>query len=281
MNMKTLAILSVALFALTITACNEPRVWDPTEEHTTPEGKKTVLFAPIASGSLATDWPESRTVLASDMAVRIDTLVDDVEAWSGDELPGSEDPRWQQGMVLGEARGADMVFLTRVTDVVIDPRSDLRPMVEAKIRIEAINAQGQVFWFKEAVGRVANETSPKLMGPENEPVAQAVWAACSKALSAVTTMLDNLGGWLEPRDPTNLGPADPGVLVDVTINSTPANADILVDGIFRGTTPAVVPLSVKKMKLRIQRQGYQVWEMDVEPNSGMNINPALEPLVAE
>ena len=281
MNFKILTILSVALFALTITGCNEPRVWDPNETHVTPEGKKTVLFAPITSGVLADTWPESRTVLASDMAVRIDTLVDDVEAWSGDELPGSDDPRWQQGAVLGEARGADMVFLTRVTNVVIDPPSDLNPKVEATVRVEAIDAQGKVFWFKEAVGRVANETSPKFMGPDKEPVAQAVWAGCAKALSAVKTMLDNSGMWVEPKDPTKVGPAEPGVLVDVAINSTPPNADILVDGIFRGTTPTVVPLSVKKIKLRIQRQGYQVWEMDVEPTSGMNINPALEPLVAE
>lgn len=57
-------------------------------------------------------------------------------------------------------------------------------------------------------------------------------------------------------------------LSTVTIISTPAGADIEVDGAFLGNTPAEVPLAVGERTLRITKRGYKQLERKLQVVSG-------------
>jgi curli biogenesis system outer membrane secretion channel CsgG len=64
--------------------------------------------------------------------------------------------------------------------------------------------------------------------------------------------------------------------VKVTLSTTPAGADILIDGDFAGNTPSELAVPARRFRLKLQRQGYQPWENEVMPREGMSISPALE-----
>jgi hypothetical protein len=64
--------------------------------------------------------------------------------------------------------------------------------------------------------------------------------------------------------------------VKITLSSTPAGADILIDGDFAGNTPSELAVPARRFRLKLQRQGYQTWENDVMPREGMKISPTLE-----
>jgi len=58
------------------------------------------------------------------------------------------------------------------------------------------------------------------------------------------------------------------VLSTVAITSTPAGAEIEVDGAFLGHTPAEVPLAVGERLVTITKQGYKPWQRKLQVLSG-------------
>jgi|SRR5271169_981929 len=66
----------------------------------------------------------------------------------------------------------------------------------------------------------------------------------------------------------------------VTINSTPAGADIEIDDAFFGHTPAQVPLAVGERMVTIVKQGYKPWQRKLRVLSGgkQTISVELEQL---
>ena len=66
---------------------------------------------------------------------------------------------------------------------------------------------------------------------------------------------------------TQFSPVAPPQAI-VTINSTPAGADLEVDGEFLGNTPSVVPLAVGERMIRLTKKGYQSWERKLRVLSG-------------
>ena len=68
----------------------------------------------------------------------------------------------------------------------------------------------------------------------------------------------------------------PTAKVTLNINSTPPGADILVDDLFLGNTPASVPVSLGSHKISIEYTGYRAWERNMKVYDGMSINPVLE-----
>lgn len=63
--------------------------------------------------------------------------------------------------------------------------------------------------------------------------------------------------------------------VSVRIQSTPAGADIELDGAFVGNTPATLKIPEGLRVIRISRQGYRDWRKRVSVVDGMNINAQL------
>ncbi|MBI5471343.1 MAG: PEGA domain-containing protein [Ignavibacteriae bacterium] len=59
-----------------------------------------------------------------------------------------------------------------------------------------------------------------------------------------------------------------GTMQDITINSTPANAALWVDGVEMGKTPATVNLRRKdEHQIRVVKEGYRDLEVKVESNT--------------
>lgn len=279
--MKTIPFVIVVIAAtLVLAGCRSARSWPadgPPETLQEGNRNRVVLFAPLELGPLAATYPEARLKYARDLAVRLDLLFDNTQSWVGETLPPSDDPRWADGAV-GAAAGAHVVVLTEVLEI-NQPKANpgFTPRVEALVRMRGINAKGEEIYRNELTGTVADETFGKLMHEGAKPQAKAVWEASKK-------LMVGLGNWVEqqplpePGDVWKPRDRDQAPLVDVMISSTPEGADIFVDGVFRGTTPSNVPIPVRELTLKLERQGYQVWERTFTPESNMSIAPGLEPL---
>lgn len=269
--------LTAAAATLLLTGCGSSRdEWDPENP---PEvanaGTRIVLFAPVDAGAVTEVHATAGVDYARDLADRIDLLVDDADAWYGQTLPVSSDAQWDAGPV-GAASGAHLVVLSRVLSVEeVDAPNGTN--IVATVEMRAVDQSGQAVWGKTSTGRVSAERSPKMMRDSGHPISKAAWEASRKNL---LSLISYLGDLPDPRfdDPTTDPAPEPAVLVDVSVDSVPSNADIYIDGVFRGTTPAVVPMPVRELTLRVQRQGFQPWEATFVPESELAIAPALEPL---
>lgn len=63
--------------------------------------------------------------------------------------------------------------------------------------------------------------------------------------------------------------------VSVLVESTPANADIEVNGVYIGSTPLQVSLKEGVHHVKISREGYLAWEKPVKAFHGLYIGAAL------
>ena len=65
--------------------------------------------------------------------------------------------------------------------------------------------------------------------------------------------------------------------VMVYIDSTPQGAEILVDGIYYGDTPFIIPLAPGLCQVAISYPGYARWLREVNAFDGLHINAVLQP----
>lgn len=64
----------------------------------------------------------------------------------------------------------------------------------------------------------------------------------------------------------------------LSVGSSPAGADIEVDGDFVGSTPSVLQLSLGEHTITLRKAGYQAWERKMQLVAGdITLNPQLEP----
>jgi hypothetical protein len=64
----------------------------------------------------------------------------------------------------------------------------------------------------------------------------------------------------------------------ISVSSTPANADIAVDGSFVGNTPSQIDIAPGDHTLTISKAGFKTWERKLKTSGGsVNINAELEP----
>src|SRR5260370_20532570 len=63
----------------------------------------------------------------------------------------------------------------------------------------------------------------------------------------------------------------------ILVNSTPAGADVEVDGKFIGNTPSSLTLAAGDHTIKVTKKGYKSWERTLAPSSGnVNLSPNLE-----
>ncbi len=284
MNTHRLAIviLCVALF----TGCvREQNKWTESDAEAKPEAvtvaesggdDRIVLFAPINLGPLASIYPDGARELPHKMANYIDLLVRGADGRVGETLPKSGDPAWDKGRVA-TAGGAHLVILTSVIElkrVEGVPDSTGRHYTQySVVELRAIDVDGRVVLTKQIKGQTEYVKSGKFMGAVNEPESVATWQALSTGCGIIKKYLDDNP---DLRAIPKQLPAGAINMIEVTIDSDPAKADILIDGVFKGTTPQVIPLPAKECKITIERQGYQTWSRVLVPVTGMRIQPALE-----
>jgi len=283
-------LLPVACVVLSLVACT-PR--DRNTWHPAPPGGQSasrvarpnepaprhtaVVFAPVAIGPLAEIWPDAQQTFAYDLADRIDVLGSkaDADGLAAPTLPVSDAAEWRSWPVEGTG-GADLMVLTVVKS--IDRREEqpnaqgVRKVIcSVIVEMRALDSYGNVVFAKRGRGDWEGFPSPKFPGPESRPEARTAWEACSNAVGALLDFLE------KRNEAVASGPAPTAEqLVEVDMSSDPPGADVLVDGIFRGNTPCVLKLPVRRMAVRIERVGYQSWERIMVPDAGMKVRPALE-----
>lgn len=282
-----LMLLGALLLALSFTACSrESNKWKEEEaaaakpEAVTVEKaggeQRIVLFAPLALGDLGPVYPEGRTELPHKMANYIDLLAKDADGRVGESLPESGSKEWDNGRVAA-TRGAHLVVLTKVIELRREVgAADVNGATERQIAVidlRAVDVDGRVVVNRQIKGESPVQRRAKFTGPTNEPESLATWQALSTAAGLVK---DYLADHQELRSVPKQEVLNAINLVEVSIDSDPSKADILIDGAFRGTTPQVIPLPpAKEVTVTIERQGYQTWSRKLVPVTGMKIQPAL------
>ncbi|TVR11809.1 MAG: PEGA domain-containing protein [Planctomycetota bacterium] len=276
-------IVALVLSAFVLSGCGTARTWDPAnppEATVSASGlsKRIVIFAPVEVDKIKAEYPAASLDFARSMARRTDFLVTNVEAWFGETLPISNSSRWNAGP-LGSAAGAHNVVLTRLVDIERSRGAGPRPdRLTATVMVRVLDNNGAEIWANEFKGFADDAGSPRIINDAAKPVSKAVWDACDTAVWGLRRFFDSLGA-PGGTTPDRGAPVHGDVaLIDVEISSIPENADIFVDGIFRGTTPTTVPLPVKTMTVRIERSGFKPWQREVRPSPEMRIQPALGPL---
>lgn len=272
--MRAPILLVPALISALVAGGCAPRgenTWKPG----VPAKKNTVVIAPVATKPLAKLYAQASEDFAYDIANRIDFLGRDADGMAAPELPMADDPAW--AAAVPAAAGIPVIVLVRVT--AIEPIVNVgRPQMEATCELRAIDASGRELFVKTAHGRADTTSSPKLMSDSAKPESQAAWAATANATGA---LID----WLRARPDRELAPAPapvppvvvlPPALVTITIASEPDHADVLVDGVLKGTTPMALSLPRREVRLRLERQGRIPWERVFTPEAEMQLSPALD-----
>jgi len=93
--------------------------------------------------------------------------------------------------------------------------------------------------------------------------------AVSDATSQLILDLKKRNGANEPKN---------SKMITVNIESDPAGADIKIDGVFMGNTPAQLPLKGEVCEISLELQGYKPWKNKMLPRAGMQIKPVLQSL---
>lgn len=275
--MRTLLLAVLFLFGLNACVSSAYRWKDPAPDAPAP-AHRSIVFAPVAVGSLAQRWPTAPIELAQGMAANIDVLAQNAEGFVGESLPDSNDVAWN-GRRAG-AEKAYLVILSRITAMAEAPRlpteHSITKRMEAQIELLGIDTQGAVIFRKTATGTGTDEGSAKLMGPVNLPESRATKDALSNALPALRNFIKIQQDGPAQAQGSVLATESALALLTVTIASDPAQADILIDGRFVGSTPQTVQLPAKNVTIRLERTGYKSWERAMIPATGLSINPVLE-----
>ena len=271
--------MCVAMLAM-VGCGNRDRTWEHRDAEAAADNadginKSLVLFAPVALGPLAETYPEASVDYARELAKKLDLAVDDVEAFYSAELPVSDAPRWQEGLV-GATAGADGVVLTQVQTVTpIKGAAGQDDLLEVMVLYQVLDAKGQLAWSKQVKDTAPDVSSVKFTAPAAQPISRASWNAISEGFKALKNYVSI---WQPPSDEPDNGAIEDLPTIDIVFDSIPQQADVYVDGVFRGNTPTTIALPTVEFDVLIQRQGYQSWQATLTPSPEMRVQPALEPI---
>ncbi len=73
----------------------------------------------------------------------------------------------------------------------------------------------------------------------------------------------------------------PGKLFKFPVSTTPAGADIEVDGVYLGATPSEIEVEEGTHVVKLMLQGYRPWEKKVKVGAGLKVTVSLAPLPHE
>ena len=232
---------------------------------------RIILFAPVGLGPLAEIYPDANLDFARKAALFTSVLLSDVTGQVSAHLPDGASPEWSKGLVPA-ALGAHLVVLIRIVDLHRAPGiPDTHGSNERQIAIvemRGLDRTGTLVFSKRASGESPTVGSPKFIGDANAPASLASWQAISTCLGSLRSFL---------RDQQDL-PASSDV--EVVVESTPAKADVLIDGAFVGNTPLTVKLPAHQLTMSIELAGFQPWTRHLTPVAGMHVQPVLTSLNA-
>jgi hypothetical protein len=244
-----------------------------------PHTDPVVVILPVGLGPLAADAAEDagqRSRWAAEVASRLNLrsgLPPTSSRWraqwsdaaGGDAATGEPAPA-----ITGSP---DALALVRLTELTNAGASGWNAAAEMVVR----DAAGRELWRTRATGSADAVQSAKMMSPDARPDRAA-------ARSALRGCADELAGWcarqpgggLPPAPATAPATAAPvaDALIALDITSDPPGADVLVDGVFKGSTPCTLRLPAREATVRIELAG-KIWERRLTPEPGLRIAPSL------
>ncbi len=243
--------------------------------------EKMVLVAAIDLGPLADLDPDLAERYSRLLSANVTKKVDFVTSQYSETLPGSTDDGWTTGPV-GQMSGANLAVVTTI-DSIEEQKKVMKKYKVVTVTMRAYGVHGQLAWEKTHTGRyIVGKNSAKLMTAASLPECRAAWEGIKRCMQSLCSTIDAWpeSVWLslsEKPAPVK----EP--LIDVGFTSIPANADIYIDGTYRGSTGPqviVIGISVRDHEIRIERTGYEPWVKHLTPAAGMVVQPALEPIAA-
>lgn len=279
LSLGSLTVLVLALFATPLQAADSS-----TDKPSPPE--RTVIFAPTGLGPYQDkDATKSIPREMVDYVKRNDAKF---EARLAETLPNGDDAIWKDPDTAKRmSSGAHYAIVTTIdsleskTNNLLVSKKYKKQSLYAKITVRAINPDVGEVWSKTFTG-ILNEKRSEPEGDALGKEKQAVQKAYSHCMDALLKWLNSKYDPEAKRFRPDPAPVPPDLpLLDIKITSLPTGGKIYVDDVFRGTTPATVPLSARKWTVKIERQGYQTWVQEVDVSPEMVIQPALDPVVKE
>ena len=231
-----------------------------------PSEEAIALFAPVGMGTLAAFYPEGTSEWPIALASRLNILnrIDGVtvRAYFNQHLPDAASEEWSRGRVPG-TRTVRYVVLPQVVGVEESPgpltTNGRISLFTATASLRVLDQRNVVVY--RILGWASEEDirSPKFNGPVNDPRVKA-------AKAALTAAVGSFQSWLRGQsDPLAGASALP--TVSMAITTDPPGADIIVDGIYRGITPAQIAMPLRATELRIERQGFLPWARTIMPSA--------------
>lgn len=136
--------------------------------------------------------------------------------------------------------------------------------------------RGLTVYYQDDKGKVRKQLYTYVGGePKSIPAGPAASAA-SPATSAAPVAAS--AGVSAQASPAARGSSAPRESVKCSFSSTPAGADITLDGQYVGSTPSEVSLTTGKHAVVISMPGFAPWkrELAVSPGSALTVNAVLE-----
>ncbi|MCX8040667.1 MAG: PEGA domain-containing protein [Planctomycetota bacterium] len=259
-----------------VSPARQPRTDEPAPR------RFAAVLAPLAIGPLAAVWRDADIELAYELAARIDARGEKAQAdgLAAPQLPAADQPAWRSWPVPG-TQGADFLLLLSVVSLERQRSpagGGAQFIINSEVELRAFDPYGNLVFARRGVDAWRGAPSPKFSGPVVAPESEAVRAACQQAIDAFLKFLEQRN---EVASGGPSGGASGGAaatrLVRVEIDSEPAGADVLIDGVLRGTTPCTVQLPLlQRVQLRLERSGHRSWERTLLPDEGLRLKPLLE-----
>ncbi|HXZ32864.1 MAG TPA: PEGA domain-containing protein [Terriglobales bacterium] len=111
------------------------------------------------------------------------------------------------------------------------------------------------------------------MQADAKPQPGATPAPDAKLMPAAATKADTGMGTSQPRSPEQSS-----AVAQLQISSTPAGADIEIDGNYVGNTPSTVVASAGQHEISVKKPGFKPWQRKIAVSAGqINVSASLEP----
>jgi hypothetical protein len=230
--------------------------------------------------SLPAQQAPSSAALAQDDASKPRVYVTDSDSWQMKGATGGSSDGFA-GVSEGGARPqtAEVIktFGQRCPQVVINQRPDLSQYV---VRLEHEGGKGYLRKDNK-VAVFVRQTGDSIFSKSTMSLGGSVQDACAAISTHWSSHAEQLKIVPAPTTTTQVVSVAPVAAADkpkVSVTSTPAGADIEINGNFVGSTPSNIEVDAGKNEVKITKKGYAPWSRTLAVKGGtITVNAELEP----
>ena len=176
---------------------------------------------------------------------------------------------------LGRMAGAQVIIMGTILRIDAEERAfsgygvqTMNSIVTAQIRIRSVDVATGAIIASTIVEGQKSYAKNQFGGIMDSDVAYAVLSVALKRINSDHRFMASLTGTAK----NDAG----GTSTAVKIAPDPSGCDVLVDGIFRGTSPVTLTLpSAAPARVRLEKTGYIPWERTLVPAQTQSVEPEL------